>query len=102
MNNVHQYVSQDNKQVVISINGRFDFGAHQAFRSAYRDLPGLGVEYRVDMSKTQYIDSSALGMLLLLREHAGNDKANVVIVKPSEDVRKVLEIANFQKMFMFE
>ncbi len=102
MNNVSQAVSQDNKQVVISISGRFDFSSHQAFRDAYRDLPGLGVEYRVNMSKTEYIDSSALGMLLLLREHAGNDKAQVIIENPSEDVRKVLEIANFQKMFVLE
>jgi anti-anti-sigma factor len=102
VSNVSQLISQDKKQVVISVNGRFDFSSHQAFRKAYCDLPGPGIEYRVNMSKTNYIDSSALGMLLLLREHAGNDKAQVVIEDPSETVRKVLEIANFQKMFVFK
>jgi len=102
VSNVSQLISQDKKQVVISVNGRFDFSSHQAFRKAYCDLPGSGIEYRVNMSKTDYIDSSALGMLLLLREHAGNDKAQVVIEDPSEMVRQVLEIANFQKMFVFK
>ncbi len=102
MSGVTQYVSQDNKRVVITIDGRFDFGLHQAFRNAYRDTPGPGVEYHVDLSNTDYMDSSALGMLLLLREHAGNDQARVVIQGPSEPVRKVLEIANFQKMFVLE
>ena len=102
MNNVNKIVSQDGKQVRISINGRFDFALHKDFRSAYRDCPVDGVEYRVNLSNTQYMDSSALGMLLLLREHACNDKTRVVIEAPSEPVRKLLEIANFQKIFVME
>ncbi len=102
MNSVSKSVSQDGKQVKISINGRFDFALNQEFRNAYRDCSGTEVKYRVNLSNTQYMDSSALGMLLLLREHAGNDKARIVIEAPSEPVRKLLEIANFQKIFLVE
>ena len=49
----------------------------------------------VDLSRTSYLDSSALGMLLLLRERC----ADVRVENASDDVRKVLEIANFQRLF---
>jgi anti-anti-sigma factor len=102
MSSVSQFVSKDGKQVKISINGKFDFTLHEDFRSAYRSYSKPGVEFRVNLANTEYMDSSALGMLLLLREHAGNCKARVVLEAPSESVRKLLEIVNFQKLFVVE
>ena len=55
--------------------------------------------YVVDMSFTTYLDSSALGMLLLLRDHAGGDHANIRIVHCNEDVKKILSISNFGQLF---
>jgi anti-anti-sigma factor len=51
------------------------------------------------MDGTDYIDSSALGMLLLLREHAGNDKADITISGCKDEIRKILSIANFERLF---
>lgn len=85
--------------VVITVPGRFDFSVHKQFRDAYRETPGKGTVYRVDLGETEYMDSSALGMLLLLREHAGGDEARVSIENASEPVKKVLEIANFHRLF---
>ena len=62
---------------------------------------GNGVAYVVDLSNTEYLDSSALGMLLLLREHAGGENANIEITQASADVRKILDVANFSKLFKF-
>ncbi|HYQ53996.1 MAG TPA: anti-anti-sigma factor, partial [Pseudomonas sp.] len=42
---------------------------------------------------------SALGMLLLLRDHAGGDDSDVRVVHASSDVRKILAISNFEKLF---
>ena len=84
--------------VTISIAGRFDFSLHKDFRDAYRDHPP-SAKYIIDMSKTEYMDSSALGMLLLLREHAGGDKSNIVISGCQPDIKKILTISNFQKLF---
>jgi len=91
-------VSDDKKEVTISIDGRFDFNLHQDFRGAYRDqLPDA--KYIIQMSGTEYIDSSALGMLLLLREHAGNDHANITISGCKDEIKKILSIANFERLF---
>lgn len=90
--------SESGSEVTISINGRFDFSLHKEFRDAYRDFPP-SVKYIIDMSKTEYMDSSALGMLLLLREHAGGDKSSIVITGCQPDIKKILTISNFQKLF---
>jgi len=91
-------VSDDGNSVLITIDGRFDFNAHHDFRNIYRNEK-TDSAYTIDMSKTDYIDSSALGMLLLLREHAGNESANITISGCSDDIKKIFAISNFEKLF---
>ena len=89
--------------VNITISGRFDFSCHKEFRDAYRNTPaGSGNEYVIDMSGTEYVDSSALGMLLLLREHAGSDQSNVSLNGCSPDVKDILIVSNFDKLFQID
>lgn len=99
---IEQHISDDGKEVRIRVKGRFDFEQHQEFRAAYRNTAGPGVRYIVDLAQTEYMDSSALGMLLLLREHAGGEFADVTIADASEGVRKVLDIANFGRLFRIQ
>lgn len=94
-------LSADGQELTIRVVGRFDFGAHQDFREAY-ERGGLTPErYIVDLHDADYIDSSALGMLLL-RDHAGGDAADIRIVRCNADVRKVLSISNFEQLFSIE
>lgn len=96
---VASQLSDDGAELVIRVTGRFDFSAHQEFRDAYESLREQPDRYRVDMRDTSYLDSSALGMLLLLRDHAGGDNADVKIVNCNADVRKILAISNFEQLF---
>jgi anti-anti-sigma factor len=90
--------SSDGQQLTINIKGRFDFSAHQDFRQAYENVHDAQ-SFIVDLQGTKYLDSSALGMLLLLRDHAGGDRAEVQLVNCNSDVIKILEISNFSKLF---
>ena len=82
-----------------SIIGRFDFEMHQDFRGAIKQAgPDLN-KYTVDMGAVEDMDSSALGMLLLLRENAGGDNANVQLVRCRPDIKDILKMANFQTIF---
>ncbi|MGZ0714090.1 STAS domain-containing protein [Pseudomonas palleroniana] len=92
-------VSLDGKKLTIAIKGRFDFGSHQHFREAYERFYKVPETYIVDLKETTYLDSSALGMLLLLRDHAGGDDSQVTVINSSSDVRKILAISNFDKLF---
>jgi anti-anti-sigma factor len=90
--------SSDGQQLTINIKGRFDFSTHQDFRGAY-EKGADAKRYVVDLKETHYLDSSALGMLLLLRDHAGGERADVRLVNCSPDVVKILAISNFSKLF---
>ena len=96
---VNAEVSQDGKKLTISIKGRFDFAKHQEFRDAYEEFSPPPACVIVDLKDATYLDSSALGMLLLLREHAGGDESDIRVVNSSPDVRKILGVSNFDKLF---
>jgi len=86
---------------VITLSGRFDFNRHREFRSACDPLlEDAQVQVlQVDLGQVDYMDSSALGMLLMLRDKAGAAKKQVVLLNVRGNVKQVLEIANFGKLF---
>lgn len=92
-------LSDDNSQLTIAIEGRFDFSSQLAFRAAYEPLRVKPQTVVVNMAGTNHLDSSALGMLLLLREHVGGEKACVTIVNCSPDIKKTFSAANFDQLF---
>jgi anti-anti-sigma factor len=99
---IYASASDDGRALTINIEGRFDLSAHQDFRESYESSEGDPEEYRVDMKETTYLDSSALGMLLLLRDHAGGDTANIKIMNCNPDVKKILTISNFEQLFSID
>ncbi len=91
--------AENDGTLTIRVDGRFDFSIHQDFRAAYENAGDAVSGYEIDMRTTSYLDSSALGMLLLLRDYAGGDNSNVSIVNTSPDVKKILTISNFEQLF---
>ena len=86
--------------VTISIDERFIFDSHVEFRKIYRELP-QDSSYIIDLNRTTYMDSSALGMLLLLREHNGMGNT-IKITNCGSEIIKVFMIARFDKMFVID
>jgi len=93
-------VATDKKSATIKIIGRFDFSLHNEFRKAYKDVTLSSGEYVVDLSSTEYLDSSALGMLLLLKEHADAQACKVRLTSFSDEIKEILTIASFDKIFV--
>ncbi len=85
----------------ITISGRFDSGLYQDFKSTY--LPLLDNRavrtIEVDVSQVAYLDSGALGMLVLLNETAKNANKSVSLISLPGPVANVLKIANADKLF---
>ena len=96
---ISSQMSESGNELTISVAGRFDFSQHQEFRDAYAELASKPEKYRIDMRDANYLDSSALGMLLILRDYAGGDQADVEILNCNGDVRKILTISNFEQLF---
>jgi len=99
---IESVASQNGDELTISVEGRFDFSAHQEFRECYERSDIDPSSYVVDLNRTTYLDSSALGMLLLLRDHAGGDNAEIKIVNCNRDVKKILTISNFEQLFTIQ
>jgi len=90
--------SSDGKAVEISIRGRFDFSQISEFRQSY-ESQDKSLAFIIDLRQTEHIDSSALGMLLNMRQYLGGDQATIEIVNCSPGVRKILQISRFDKKF---
>jgi anti-anti-sigma factor len=86
---------------IIRIEGRFDFSAHRDFRDAVKaSMENAKVtDIEIDLSAATYIDSAALGMLLLSLENAKAAGKRLVLARPTGAVKQVLDIANFQRLF---
>ena len=88
----------------INMTGRFDFNVQREFKEAYDSLlssQAVGV-IDVNLSGVDYLDSSALGMLLMLRERSTAAGKSLKLSKPTPGVAQILDIANFAKLFTIE
>lgn len=85
-------------QVIVTLDGRFDFMCHADFRKSFADAP-KGTNFVVDLGKVTYMDSAALGMLLLLRERVSGDPTRVELRNAQGQPREVLNVANFGQIF---
>ena len=92
-------LSRGGEELIINVAGRFDFSEHRAFRGSYEQLPYFPRRYTVDMRQATYLDSAALGMLLLLRDYAGGDAASIQILNCSDELRQILDASNFGGLF---
>ncbi len=93
----HEY-NKDTKQLIIKVNDKFDFNLYNRFRKAYKNLDSKQVsKITVDLKKADYIDSAALGMLLLLDEHFKHCRIN--IINCSDYVMRVMDVAHFAQKF---
>lgn len=94
-------VNVNGDTATLSMNGRFDFNSHREFRAASEEAlnaQGIG-QIDIDMDNVEYLDSSALGMLLLMREKANNANRKLALTNCKGIVQQVLEVANFSKLF---
>ena len=94
-------VQLKDNSATLGLSGRFDFSAHRDFRNAYQpvlDNPAVR-ELAIDFSRVEYVDSSALGMLLLLKEKAVPLDKKIVLVNCTGFVLEVFQVVNFQQLF---
>ena len=94
--------SAGSNTVTIKVTGNFDFSLHSEFRNSYRQHNETSMTYMVDLSDAEYMDSSALGMLMLLKEHAEASGGSVVLLRPSEKILRLLTTVKFEKLFKIQ
>lgn len=94
-------MSISNGEARLKLVGRFDFNSHREFRAAYETVLE-NAEVRtlvIDLGGVDYLDSSALGMLLMVRDKVGSANKAILLANAQSGVKQVLDIANFSKLF---
>lgn len=92
-------LSMDNKKV-IKLTGKLDYKGHRLFNEACIPLlqqPGVRT-VDIDLAGIDYIDSSGLGLLMVLNEKAQAAGKAVVLSHPQPTVLKILNVANIGKL----
>lgn len=92
-------LSNDGSLLTITVKGRFDFSSLQSFRNAYEKTLPKPNKFIVDLKDSEYLDSSALGMLLALRDYAGGEKSDISVINCNQDVKKILVITKLDELF---
>lgn len=87
------------KELVIDVGTKFDFSKVEEFRNAYSELNDGVTHIAVDLSRTEYMDSSALGMLLNMQKTLAAKELSYSIENARPQVAKILKISRFDKKF---
>lgn len=94
-------ISRHGSHASIMLPQRFDFNCLNDFRRAYsglvKDESISTIE--IDCAQLQFIDSSGIGLLLLLHEKIEAGRQSVSVTNCDPRIRKIFAIANINKLF---
>ena len=96
---LERQLSADGKSLTIMMDEKFDFGKVQDFRMAYGTDNENVTSITIDLAKTEYMDSSALGMLLNMQKSMSAKVSSFKITNCRPQVAKILKISRFDKKF---
>ena len=97
-------LSMEADDLVLRISGRFDFSVRDQFMALVDGEFWLAKfnTMRVDLGAVEYVDSSALGMLLMLRDRVKKLGKDIVLSNPQGAVKEALKIAQFSRLFTID
>lgn len=94
-------IDRAGETATLRLNGDFTMESQLLFRETYRQLfdehsPKI---LALDLARTEYLDSSALGMLVVLRNEAEQAGITVRLTNCRPFIIKLLRGANFDRLF---
>ncbi|WCN08428.1 STAS domain-containing protein [Marinomonas mediterranea] len=87
---------------VIRIPERFDFSTHKWFTAEYENGVQSGSTVILDFSNVLYVDSSALGMMVLLYRKLHECSKKGIIKNLDGTAKDILDMANFKNLYQYE
>lgn len=87
----------------VTLRGDFTFADNQRFRQMLSNLEGKSCAMlTVNLTQVSFIDSAALGMLLLLRDHAERHHCKLILQGAQGQVEKMFTLSRFDQLFTLE
>jgi HptB-dependent secretion and biofilm anti anti-sigma factor len=85
-------------KLVFHIIGRFDYASGVELKTLAKSQR-KAKEYVIDLKEVSYINSSAFGVMLAIREIFEIENSDIFLINASPDIRKMLSIVNFDQLF---
>lgn len=93
-------LDQQNDAYVVRLSGDFTFSDNGRFRNLLMSLREVKARsLMLVMDKLSFIDSAALGMLLLLHDEATRQQMKVTMSGVNGQIKKMLQLSNFDEIF---
>jgi HptB-dependent secretion and biofilm anti anti-sigma factor len=85
------------------VSGRMTHKDHKAFRDILGHINnGAAARVVFDLAKVEFMDSSALGMLLIVRDAVTQNQREVVLRGANGQVENLMKVAKLHKYFTVE
>jgi anti-anti-sigma factor len=90
-------------ELKISLTGNFTFSDSKYFNSVLKNISNSTYKkVIIDLSSVDFIDSAALGILLLTRDKCDKTLTSLVVKNPKGQVRQMFDISRFSDLFKIE
>lgn len=87
----------------VALKGRFTFSDYSMFRNMLATMEESGKKAHIlSLEGVEFIDSAALGMLLIAHDEAKRLGWTVALRRPQGQVKRTLEIASMHSLFPIE
>lgn len=98
----HVFETRDSS-LIVQVSGRMTHADHRGFRDILGRINETNPARVVfDLGQVEFLDSSALGMLLIVRDAAVQQKRTIVLKGAGGQVEKLMKIAKLHKYFEVE
>ncbi len=88
------------KNIIIFLKGEIDLdSASKVFNNIWTETDGGQRGLLLDLEALDFMDSSGLQILLRLKEKLNNIGKELLIVNPSNQIRKLFQLTGFDKLF---
>jgi anti-anti-sigma factor len=88
---------------VIALAGPFTFKDHHSFRALLDLLKASDTaRYVLDLSRLEFLDSAALGMLLIADDEARGAGRSLTLRRPPTQIARLMELAAMDTLFTIE
>ncbi|AIF81087.1 anti-sigma-factor antagonist [endosymbiont of Acanthamoeba sp. UWC8] len=96
-----EYTYKEEEQgIKLKLTGKFTFTDNKAFLSFIEDTIAKNFNTLfIDLAGVDFIDSAALGILLLTRDKCANTNIKLILCSPEGQVKQMFKISKFDRLF---
>lgn len=96
-------IARHDKHCEVRIQGSFTFSDNAKFRELLNSTVNDTLHsLTINLSKLEFIDSAALGMLLLLNDAASQKNIRITLAAATGQIKKMLVLSKFEELFNIE